>query len=87
MIEHVFERVAGSACHYSHTPNGPRGGESEQQMHDRVHPGFTVIDVEGLGQPAMIVRTTGPLLLLLDTGLTRDQRIKILADLLPPAVA
>jgi hypothetical protein len=50
-------------------------------------PGITIIDVEDLGQPAMIVTTTGPKLLLLDTGLTCDQRIRILADLLPGAAA
>jgi hypothetical protein len=43
-----------------------------------------VIDVEELGQPAMIVRTGGPKLLLLDTGLTCEQRIGILKKFFDP---
>lgn len=43
-----------------------------------------VVDVEDLGQPAMIVRKSpGPELLLLDTGLTHDQRIRILQGFFP----
>lgn len=56
-------------------------------MSNEAHSGVTVIDVENLGQPAMIVRTTGPKLLLLDAGLTCEQRIKILARLFPSAAA
>lgn len=56
-------------------------------MHTDETPGYTVIDVENLGQPAMIVRTSGPRLLLLDTGLTCDERITILTRLLPPTAA
>jgi hypothetical protein len=56
-------------------------------MHNESTPGYVVIDVENLGQPAMIVRTSGPKLLLLDTALSCDERIKILARLLPPEVA
>jgi hypothetical protein len=48
---------------------------------------YRIIDVENLGQPAMIVRTSGPKLLLLDTALSCDERIKILSRFLPPAVA
>jgi hypothetical protein len=45
--------------------------------------GLLVIDVEDLGQPAMTVETPGPKLLLLDTGLTCEQRIGILKRFLP----
>ena len=50
-------------------------------------PGYTIIDVENLGCPSMIVRTTGRPLLLLDTGLTCEDRIKILARILPSTAA
>ena len=37
-----------------------------------------VRDVEDLGRPAMLVKTTTEPILLLDTSLTHDQRMKIL---------
>lgn len=52
-------------------------------MHDRESPGVTVIDVERLGQPALVVNTSGPKLLLLDTGLTHEQRVEIMSRFLP----
>jgi hypothetical protein len=46
------------------------------------HPGVTVIIVERLGRPAQIVNTSGPRLLLLDSELTCEERIRIMATLL-----
>jgi hypothetical protein len=43
-----------------------------------------VIDVEELGQPALVVNTSGPKLLLLDAGLTCEQRINILKRFFNP---
>lgn len=42
------------------------------------HPGYTIIDVENLGQPALVVNTSGPKLLLLDAGLAPAHRIDIM---------
>lgn len=39
---------------------------------------FIVIDVENLGEEAMVVATSGPRLLLLDTGLTPERRIQLM---------
>lgn len=41
--------------------------------------GFRVIDVEGLGQPALVVNTLGPRLLLLDAALSHDERMQIMS--------
>jgi hypothetical protein len=51
------------------------------------HPGITIIDVENLGQPALVVHTSGPKLLLLDAALTCEERIQIMGRFLPPAAA
>lgn len=46
-------------------------------MNQRNH-GITVIEVENLGQNAIVVNTSGPRLLLLDAALTHEQRIEIM---------
>ncbi|MCW2789510.1 MAG: hypothetical protein JWP56_1813 [Aeromicrobium sp.] len=46
--------------------------------------GFRVIDVPELGRPAQIVNTSGPRLLLLDTALSDDERIRIMSTLIDP---
>jgi hypothetical protein len=43
-----------------------------------------VMDVEALGQPALIVNTAGPRLLLLDAELTPAERISILGRFSEP---
>jgi hypothetical protein len=45
---------------------------------------FRIIDVSGLGMPALVVNTTGPKLLLLDGDLPHDDRVKILARFFQP---
>lgn len=40
--------------------------------------GYIIIDVENLGQEAIVVSTSGAPLLLLDKGLTCDRRMEIL---------
>lgn len=52
-------------------------------MCNEERPGVTVIDVENLGQPALVVNTSGPKLLLLDTALTHEQRVQIMSRFLP----
>lgn len=39
---------------------------------------FRIIDVENLGQPALVVNTSGPKLLLLDTALSYKERVEIM---------
>jgi hypothetical protein len=43
---------------------------------------FQVVDVDELGKPARIVNTSGPRLLLLDTSLSDDERIRIMSCLI-----
>jgi hypothetical protein len=43
-----------------------------------------VVEVEALGQPALIVNTEGPRLLLLDAELTSEERISILERFFEP---
>lgn len=86
MIEQVFERVPGSACRHSHTPNDPRGGESEQ--HVSHVSGIRVIEVVGLGHDAVMVDVEDGLpILFLDAGLGCDQRMALMNQVMAEQTA
>lgn len=72
------------ACRRNHQK---RGGENGAQKMRESNEGMTVLICENLGQPALLIRTSGAPILLMDAGLSCEDRIDVMNQLLDPDAA
>lgn len=64
-----------------------KAGKTERKKMRESSEGMTVLICENLGRPALLLKTTDAPILLLDAGLTCEDRIKIMNRLIDPGAA